>query len=138
VTRRQLARRVEWWRSRLVPEWRVCLMTEPPPDHPMDNVAGVMECDWTIAQIRVHIPDSTLQLDDRAIDRVIVHELLHAPLDQVLDHDEILEAHVAPSLWEAYREGRRSDMEQYNDRVARLIVDAVYGEPTFCTREQTQ
>ncbi|HYI80021.1 MAG TPA: hypothetical protein VEW67_04100 [Thermoleophilaceae bacterium] len=135
MTRDQLAERVEWWRSRVVPEWRVALNDDPPPDHDMDNVAGVMQSDWTIAELKIHFPDDTLELIDIKLDCIIVHELLHGALDRVLDHDEILRPHVAASLWIAYQGGRNGDMEEFNDRMARIIVNAVHGTSgAFCTR----
>lgn len=122
MTRRQLARRVEYWRARILPEWRVSLMHTPPPGASDDDYAGTVQVEAEIAEARVRIPDATLEHEPAAIDRVIVHELLHPLADQLHDAADPLEEQVASAVWEMFAAQRTLLEEQMIDRLARVVV----------------
>lgn len=134
---RGLERRVEFWRRRILPEWRVAIMGYPPPDPPEGDWIAVVETDTRIFEARVHFKVELLERERAEIDRVIVHELVHVPLDPVLDLDSLLEPHVPQEVLEAYREARYVPLEQAVDRLAHLIADGHNDRPIYRTRTIT-
>lgn len=123
MTRKQLLERVEFWRARLAPELRVAFMDHPPPGDEAEDFLGIVQTDWRISESRIYFTKDLRTRDPHEIDRVIVHELVHPLLDRVLDTDEVLEAHVPPAVWKAYRETRLAALEHFTDRIARAIAD---------------
>lgn len=142
ITKKALRERVEFWRARVCPEWRILLKNEPHPDEATDErlqeACAYVQSDLTIAQIRAYFKDEVRTMDEAQRDRVIVHELLHPLLDRVLDHDEALHGYCPPPVLGAMIEQRRGDMEEFVDRMARLIVDPHHGdEGVYYTAEET-
>lgn len=119
----------------MLPEWRVALMPNPSPgmEAEDDDVAHV-ESDQRILEVRVHFRPSARHLTIDDLDRIIVHELLHPLLDKVLDFEDALKQCISPAQWDAHLEYRGPHMEEFIDRVARLIVDPSYDKRTYYTR----
>lgn len=135
MTEAQLLKRIEFWRRRVVPEWRVAVLDHPPPSlDPDRNYVACAESDLAINEVRLFFKPAILTMTQHSADRIIVHELLHPALDRVLDCEDVLEPHIAPSLWTAYLDGRLRTMEEFVDRMAHAIVDAHHGQPSTYTR----
>lgn len=110
-------------------------MDDPPPEH--EDSVGVCQSDLTVEEIRVWLSDDLLEWPPYDADRVIVHELLHALVNRVVDHDENLRAFVTPAQFETYREGRLGDEEQLVNRLAHALVATERGEwPIYGTHRQ--
>ena len=136
MTEKQLLKRVEFWRQRVIPEWRVAVMDHPPPGLDREYVACA-ESDLSINEVRLFFKDEVRAMARHSADRIIVHELLHPALDRVLDHEDVLKEHVTPVLWNAYLDGRHATMEEFVNRMAHAIVDAHHGVLTNYTRAVT-
>lgn len=136
MTRKKLKRRVEFWRARLCPDWRVSVMRTPHPDAEEPFVA-VVQSDLCVEEIRVYFKPELLEWKSLYdVDRVIVHELLHPLLDRVLDQDEVLQPMVAPPVWDMHIARRRDDMEQLVNRLAHVIVAGEHDDwPIYFTGE---
>jgi hypothetical protein len=134
VTEAGLLKRVEFWRRRLCPEWRVAIMPDPPSDAPDRPFVAVVEDDRRISEIRVHFANGALELSREDLDRVIVHELIHPLLNRVLAHAGALRPFVGEVTWTIYEEGRNDDEEELVNRLAHVIVEAYHGGVSYFTR----
>lgn len=122
----EIVKRVEHWQARLLPEWRAGVRFGEPPD-------GVHRDDWAMCTVSDQtIPELTIwvrydAIKDQAdgdIDRMVVHELLHAPLDVVLNFgDQALEVYAGEMQLEIVKGLRRNEMEEFVNRMAHAIVD---------------
>lgn len=133
MTRKQLLGRVEFWRARLAPELRVAFMDHPPPGDEHEDFLGIVQTDWRISEARVYFTADLRRREPHEVDRVIVHELLHPLLDRVLDTVDVLEEHVPPAVWKAFRDARLEALEHFTDRMARAIADPHNGLDSFGT-----
>jgi hypothetical protein len=139
MTRKQLAKLVEAWRKVLLPEWRVFLMDEPPPENSEDNDF------WAICQTKddyrelcVFFSDDCLERSARQVEITVVHELLHAltrPWRQQIDDVAFDLGNIRAS---ALRELREHEEEQLVDRLAYVLVAQTHESEAFGTVERDE
>lgn len=123
MTRKQLAVRVEYWRRRILPEWRAVVIDEPPDwADDRDEYLAVCQTASDYSEVRLHFTTAALERGQAEVDVTIVHELLHPlfrPMRQALDR---ISPSVAPTSWHAVRDQLEHDEEMAVDRLSRLIV----------------
>lgn len=126
MTPRQLGRRVEYWQRKLhdlgLQNWdlNVSVVDEPegrPGSHASVTVSQHYDSAWIEFEA-----DSLTELDQRNIDKIIVHELLHIIFR---DYEAVIEE-VSTDLGMAQRMAwnnlREHEMEGVIERLARTIV----------------
>jgi transcriptional regulator of heat shock response len=118
VTRKQLAARVELWRRRLTPEWRIAVST----DEPDDGTAAQIQAsgDYHFAQIQVARKVLADHLAE--VDVTIVHELLHLTLREMRRVVDLVDGQVHPDVHEVLAAAHGSAEEAVVERLARVIA----------------
>jgi hypothetical protein len=134
MPQKELAELVEAWRKVLIPEWRVFLKADLPPDHDGDCWA-TCQTSGDYREIRVHFTDDCLRRSRREIEITIVHEFLHAltrPWRKLLDD---VEDEVAKPKHDLLNEVREHEEEQLVDRLSYVIVAQTHDSEPFETVE---
>lgn len=123
----QIRRRVESWRQLIVPEWSVVLKSEPGDDiAPEDLGRGRCETNPALRSVKVMV--NTPRIDNTVdLDETIVHELLHAAFDDLLEGLRSHLVELAPQTAMAIRRQLDSLNEPLVERLARIIVS--HGHP---------
>lgn len=122
MTRDELKIRVEHWRQRLLPEWRVLLFDEPPPwaeDEDREYNAIVQTAEDYL-EARIFFTDEALDRDAPDVEVTIVHELLHPAMRElrgVIDRVQLHPAEAGSVL-----SALSSAEERVVDRLSRAIV----------------
>lgn len=124
MKRDDLAARVEHWRQRLAPEWRITLKDSGPDWKHEEDYLGTVQSDDDYQHAKLHITDAALEQSDEDVDLTIVHELIHPLLREMRSALDRLEAHVPKPAWQIVSDQFGRDEEQVADRLSRLIVHA--------------
>jgi hypothetical protein len=133
VTRKQLARLVETWRRKLTPEWRVILMTEPPPDHEGDDFWAISQTKNDYTEVCLYFTDGCLARGAAEVEITVVHELLHAltrPWRSTIDD---VETHMPKATHDLLYSQQGHEEEQLVDRLSRALVAERLGSTVFRT-----
>jgi hypothetical protein len=124
---------VQEWRERLIPEWRVVLMPHPLNDD--EGKAGQSQANVTYRHLSVWVDmdadnysATTLEPLKRDMEEVLVHELLHAPIELILDSYRPAVEHMGYDARQLI--ARTADLaeEHHVEAQARLLVALKYGE----------
>jgi hypothetical protein len=125
-----------------MPEWRVAVIDGEPESvrghhtHDADDWVAASKGDVTIAEVDLRVKDEVLDFKPEAIDRILVHELLHPLLDRVLDHVELFRPYISDAVWEAYQQGLVADEEEFVNRIAHVIsTHGEHGSSPYGTHE---
>lgn len=134
MTGRQVAARIDFWRKELEPlglmHWRFALDIEDDPQtgKGVSAAASVLTEDfYDTAQIVVaadSIPDGRTSTE--ALDRYIVHELLHIVMRDLDQAIESIKDHLAPPAASQWEDRMEHEEEGVVDRIARAIVAMHY------------
>jgi hypothetical protein len=127
VTRRELERRLEHWRERLVPEWRLTLKESGPNWQDEDDYLATVQADSDYHHAKVYFTSACLDRDEASIDVTIVHELLHLLAREMRRTLDVVKDHTPPAVHAIASETQSTGEEQLVERVAHAIVSADRG-----------
>lgn len=133
VTRDEIQKRVERWRQLIIPEWNVVLKADPPTDVPAEDLGrGRCETNPELRSVKVLV--NTARIDDGTdLDETIVHELLHAAFDELLDPVRSHLTELSPQTASAVRRQIESLYEPLIERLARVVVSLGRPEQVYRT-----
>lgn len=135
VSREELAELVESWRKELIPEWRVTLSDDPPPDFENDEAWAACQRGDDYLAITVHLTDECLKRSAREIEITVVHELLHALFRPWAKQIEDVAFDLGSLRASALRKEREHEEEQLVDRLAYCLVAQAHDAEAFGTAE---
>lgn len=122
MNRHQLEIRVELWRDRLAPEWRITLDPNAPPGH--EDAVASCQADNDYEHARMHFTDYCLGLELPVIDKVIIHEILHLLFREGRRCWDAVDGQVHRDVRTAVDHQHDSWEERVIERLARTIAQA--------------
>lgn len=126
-TKADLKAHLDYWRTRLCPEWAVAFSWERPTIHPECRMESSRASDYLAATIRVK-PLSEWHVDpeeggiDLAAEVTVVHELLHNVMHDVGHAHVGVEEHMHREAWRVQERVFRHCLERVVDRLAVALV----------------
>lgn len=122
MTRAELELEVERLRQLVIPEWRVILANQPPPDHDTDDAWATSQSMEDYDQITIHFSDECLERADATIITTIVHELLHGAFRDMRGLIDRLCGQIHRDAWQVWNAQRVHEEERLVDRLSRTIA----------------
>jgi hypothetical protein len=119
----QLRDHLEYWRTRIAPEWDLLLMKEPPDEETRRESRAVIQSSTDYHQACLWIDERFVEQGDwPEIEVTIAHELLHLVTREYRCAADILMSEVSSRQWSTFRQISGSAEERLVDRCARVMV----------------
>jgi hypothetical protein len=117
MTRDDIAERIEFWRERLTPEWRITLSAEDPDNENNAQVRSSEHYHWA----EVRIAPKAAAAGGGELDVTIVHELLHLLMRDMRRIVDLVEDQVHRDVHTIIFDTFLSAEEAAVERLARII-----------------
>lgn len=121
MTAGQLEQRIDLWRARLVPEWRLTIVDKPISDE-MPECRAEVQADEDYHHATLYIAQSVLADELGEVDVTIVHELLHLLVRECRRTFNLVEGQVHRDVFDLLRQHFETAEEQLVERVARVVA----------------
>lgn len=122
MTRDAVADRVEFWRLRLTPEWRITVTGSTTPPEEMPDCRAMIQASEDYHHADLWIAPAVLREELGEIDVTIVHELLHLLMREMRRTLDLIEGQVAPAVHSLLEQRFTTEEEGAVERLARVIA----------------